>query len=58
MNRSEVQAVTFVSAMVDWADDTLSSLNTIVLIVLGAAALLAFVVLYNLNSINIAERKR
>lgn len=58
LNRSEVQAVTFVSATVDWADDTLSSLNTIVLIVLGAAALLAFVVLYNLNSINIAERKR
>lgn len=53
-----MQAVTFVSATVDWADDTLSSLNTIVLIVLGAAALLAFVVLYNLNSINIAERKR
>lgn len=53
-----VQGVNFVSTTVKWADDTLSSLNTIVLIVLAAAALLAFVVLYNLNSINIAERKR
>lgn len=58
LGRSEVQSVAFTSTTVDWADDTLSSLNTIVLIVLGAAALLAFVVLYNLNSINIAERKR
>ncbi len=55
---SSVQGVSFTSALVDWANDTLSSLNTIVLIVLAAAALLAIVVLYNLNSINIAERKR
>lgn len=53
-----VQGVSYISDLVDWADDTLSSLNTIVLIVLAAAALLAIVVLYNLNSINIAERKR
>lgn len=53
-----VQGVSFTSDLVEWADDTLSSLNTIVIIVLVAAALLAFVVLYNLNSINIAERKR
>ncbi len=53
-----VQSVSFTSELVDWANDTLSSLNTIVFIVLAAAALLAFVVLYNLNSINIAERKR
>ena len=53
-----MQGVTFVSTTVKWANDTLSSLNTIVFIVLAAAALLAFVVLYNLNSINIAERKR
>ena len=53
-----VQGVSFMSDLIAWADDTLSSLNTIVFIVLAAAALLAFVVLYNLNSINIAERKR
>lgn len=53
-----VQGVSFISATVKWANDTLSSLNSIVLIVLGSAALLALVVLYNLNSINIAERQR
>ena len=58
LQQSAVQGVTFVSTTVDWANDTLASLNTIVMIVLGTAALLAFVVLYNLNSINIAERKR
>lgn len=58
MSEEGVQGVSFVSTTVDWANDTLASLNTIVFIVLGAAALLAAVVLYNLNSINIAERKR
>ena len=58
LENDAVQGVSFTSALVEWADDTLSSLNTIVLIVLAAAALLAIVVLYNLNSINIAERKR
>lgn len=53
-----VDGIGFVSTTVKWADDTLSSLNTIVLIVLASASLLAFVVLYNLNSINIAERQR
>lgn len=58
LSNEAVQGVSFTSALVDWANDTLSSLNTIVIIVLAAAALLAIVVLYNLNSINIAERKR
>lgn len=53
-----VQGVSFVSDLIEWADDTLLSLNTIVYILLAAAALLAFVVLYSLNSINIAERRR
>ena len=58
LQKNGVQAVNFVSEMVEWADDTLSSLDSIVYIVLASAALLAFVVLYNLNSINIAERQR
>ena len=53
-----VQGVTFIADTLDWATDTLSSLNTIIYIVLAAAALLAFVVIYNLNIINIAERNR
>lgn len=38
--------------------DTNKSLDGIVLLIVGVAALLAFVVLYNLTSINISERKR
>lgn len=58
LSKNNVNGVAFVSTTVEWADETLKSLNSIVLIVLAAAALLALVVLYNLNSINIAERKR
>ncbi len=36
----------------------LKALDYVVLLLIGAAALLAFVVLYNLNNINITERKR
>lgn len=39
-------------------DNTLSSLNYVVLLVILCAAALAFIVLYNLNNINITERVR
>ena len=39
-------------------DSTVSSLNSIVVILIISAALLAFIVLYNLNNININERRR
>ena len=58
LQQDAVQNVSFVSETIQWANDTLASLNTIVYIVLTSAGLLAFVVLYNLNSINIAERQR
>lgn len=58
LQQDGIQGVTFVSETIQWANDTLSSLNAIVYIVLASAGLLAFVVLYNLNNINIAERQR
>ena len=58
MQNGNIKGVSFVSDLLDWANETLESLNIIVYIVLAAAALLAFVVLYNLNSINLAERER
>ena len=58
MKNENIKGVSFVSDLLDWANETLDSLNIIVYIVLAAAALLAFVVLYNLNSINLAERER
>ena len=42
----------------DVLNDMLSSIDSIVAILIIAAAMLAFVVLYNLSNINISERKR
>lgn len=39
-------------------DDMLSSLDTVIVVLIVSAGMLAFVVLYNLNNININERKR
>lgn len=39
-------------------DDMLSSMNIVIIVLIISAGLLAFVVLYNLNNININERRR
>ena len=39
-------------------DDMMSNMNYVVWILIGAAGLLAFVVLYNLSNVNISERIR
>lgn len=39
-------------------DDMLKSLNLVIVVLIVSAGMLAFVVLYNLNTVNIAERKR
>lgn len=39
-------------------DDMLGSLNLVIVVLIISAGMLAFVVLYNLNTVNIAERKR
>ena len=39
-------------------DDMLGSLNIVIVVLVISAGMLAFVVLYNLNNINITERKR
>lgn len=53
-----VKGVSFTSDIVKSIDDMLGSLNLVVYILVLSAGLLAFVVLYNLNNINIAERQR
>ena len=50
--------VSFVTDMEKQISDMLRSLNIVTYVLISAAGLLAFVVLYNLNSINITERKR
>lgn len=58
MGLDGVKGILFTSTLISQTDDMLESLNTIVTVILIAAGLLAFVVLYNLNHINIAERQR
>lgn len=58
LNNEEILNVTFVQDAIDSADDMLQSLNKVVIILIVLAALLSFIVLYNLSNINIHERKR
>lgn len=58
MNQSEVASVSRISTAMDMLDDTMKSLNYVVIILIVSAGLLAFVVLYNLSNVNISERIR
>lgn len=53
-----VLTVTYVSATRDMIEQMLQSLYLIVIVLVAAASMLAFVVIYNLNNINISERRR
>lgn len=52
------QDVTFMDTIFSKMSDVLKSIDIIVAVLIVSAGGLAFVVLYNLNNINIAERKR
>ncbi len=58
MDRKEVSAVSNISSLADSIQDMMSLLNYVVVILIVAAGLLAFVVLYNLANVNISERIR
>ena len=58
LNIEGVASISMISDMITAIDDMLSSLNYVVIILIVASALLAFVVLYNLANINIGERQR
>ncbi len=53
-----VTAVSFIDSIITELEDMLESLNLVVFVMVICAAALAFVVLYNLTNINIAERVR
>lgn len=55
---AEVAALVNVNENIDLVEKTMNSLNSVVVVLIVAAALLAFVVLYNLSNINISERER
>lgn len=57
-HEDHVIAVNVTSSLLDWVSGVMSSLNAIVVLLVGMAAGLAFIVLYNLTNININERIR
>ena len=58
LKQDAVSGVTLVSDMNQSILDMLGSLDAVVWVLIISAGLLAFVVLYNLNNINITERRR
>ena len=56
--KNEVSTVTLTTNTMKTLDDTMNSLNYVVVVLIVSAGLLAFVVLYNLSNINISERIR
>lgn len=53
-----VMAVSFISQISGSFEETMNSLEIVTLVLIVSAALLAFVVLYNLTNINVSERVR
>ncbi len=58
MSHEGVRSVMFYSATIDNFANMISSIKMIVIVLVLAAAMLAFVVLYNLSNVNISERLR
>ncbi len=58
MKNEDVVGIWFMSDNIETVDSMLDSLTAVVYVLLISAGLLAFIVLYNLNNINIAERHR
>ena len=58
MNKEGILNVSFNTTIMDDFEDTIWSLNYVVLVMIFSAGALAFVVLYNLTNVNISERIR
>lgn len=58
MSQNEIATVSRIATTMNMLDDTMKSLNYVVIILIVSAGLLAFVVLYNLSNVNISERIR
>lgn len=58
MDKEGVLSIGYMHDTEKQLDDMLRSLNLVIIVLIISAGMLAFVVLYNLNTINIAERKR
>ena len=58
LNQKAALSISYASSAMSQIDTMLSTLNSVIYVLIASAGLLAFVVLYNLNNININERKR
>ena len=58
MNLPAVLSISYTASTVDMVDRMLSTLGIVIIVLIVSAGMLAFVVLYNLNNINITERQR
>ena len=56
--RDDVDSISFISELQKTVDNMMHSLDLVIWVLIISAAFLAFVVLYNLNTINITERRR
>lgn len=58
MELDDVKALTFYTTLIDSFLNMISSIKMVVVVLVLSAAMLAFVVLYNLSNVNISERMR
>jgi putative ABC transport system permease protein len=58
LKMDNISSVSFTTGVSDNFNETLGSLNYVIMVIIMAAGALAFVVLYNLTNINIGERYR
>ena len=58
MDLPAVLSISYTESTIEMVDRMLSTLGVVILVLIVSAGMLAFVVLYNLNSINITERQR
>ncbi|NCC54810.1 MAG: ABC transporter permease, partial [Erysipelotrichia bacterium] len=58
VKEESVSSISFNSGVADTFADTISSISFVTYVLIAAAGLLAFVVLYNLTNVNISERLR
>ena len=58
MDSPAALSISYTGSIADQLENMLSSLDSVIVVLIVSAGMLAFVVLYNLNNINITERKR
>lgn len=58
LDSSVVSGITFTRTISDRIESMITSMNIVTYVLVVSAGLLAFIVLYNLNNINISERQR